>query len=50
MSSEPARINFRLYVVTDRHEAAGRDLEEIVAAAARGAPGLSSYAKRPQRP
>ena len=34
MSSAPARINFRLYVVTDRHEAAGRDLEEIVAAAA----------------
>ena len=39
MSSEPARINFRLYVVTDRHEAAGRDLEEIVAAAAQGGVG-----------
>lgn len=39
MSSEPARINFRLYIVTDRHEAAGRDLEEIVAAAARGGAG-----------
>ena len=39
MSSEPAHINFRLYVVTDRHEAAGRDLEEIVAAAAQGGAG-----------
>jgi thiamine-phosphate pyrophosphorylase len=39
VSSEPARINFRLYVVTDRHEAAGRDLEEIVAAAAQGGAG-----------
>ena len=39
MSSEPARINFRLYVVTDRHEAAGRDLEEIVTAAAQGGAG-----------
>ena len=39
MSSAPARINFRLYVVTDRHEAAGRDLEEIVAAAAQGGAG-----------
>ena len=39
MSSKPARINFRLYIVTDRHEAAGRDLEEIVAAAARGGAG-----------
>ena len=39
MSSAPARLNFRLYVVTDRHEAAGRDLEEIVAAAARGGAG-----------
>ena len=39
MSAEPARINFRLYVVTDRHEAAGRDLEETVAAAARGGAG-----------
>src|SRR5215471_352306 len=37
VSSEPARINFRLYVVTDRHEAVGRDLEAIVAAAAQGA-------------
>jgi len=36
---EPARINFRLYVVTDRHEAAGRALEEIVAAAAQGGAG-----------
>ena len=39
MSSEPARINFRLYVVTDRHEAVGRDLEAIVAAAAQGGAG-----------
>ena len=39
MSSAPARINFRLYVVTDRHEAAGRDLEEIAAAAAQGGAG-----------
>jgi thiamine-phosphate pyrophosphorylase len=39
VSSEPARINFRLYVVTDRHEAAGRDLAEIVAAAAQGGAG-----------
>lgn len=39
MSSEPARINFRLYVVTDRHEVAGRDLAEIVAAAAQGGAG-----------
>jgi thiamine-phosphate pyrophosphorylase len=39
VSSEPARIDFRLYVVTDRHEAAGRDLEVIVAAAARGGAG-----------
>jgi len=39
VSSEPARINFRLYVVTDRHEATGRDLEEIVAAAAQGGAG-----------
>jgi thiamine-phosphate pyrophosphorylase len=39
VSSEPARINFRLYVVTDRHETAGRDLAEIVAAAAQGGAG-----------
>ena len=39
MSSAPDRINFRLYVVTDRYEAAGRDLEEIVAAAAQGGAG-----------
>jgi thiamine-phosphate pyrophosphorylase len=39
VSSVPARINFRLYVVTDRHEAVGRDLEEIVAAAAQGGAG-----------
>ena len=39
MSPEPARINFRLYVVTDRQQTAGRALEEIVAAAARGGAG-----------
>jgi thiamine-phosphate pyrophosphorylase len=39
VSSAPAHINFRLYVVTDRHETAGRDLEEIVAAAAQGGAG-----------
>ena len=39
MSSTPARINFRLYVVTDRHEAVGRDLEDVVAGAARGGAG-----------
>jgi thiamine-phosphate pyrophosphorylase len=39
VSAAPARINFRLYVVTDRHEVAGRDLEEIVVAAARGGAG-----------
>jgi thiamine-phosphate pyrophosphorylase len=39
VSSAPDRINFRLYIVTDRHEAAGRDLEEIMAAAAQGGAG-----------
>jgi thiamine-phosphate pyrophosphorylase len=39
VSSVPAHINFRLYVVTDRHEAVGRDLEEIVVAAAQGGAG-----------
>jgi thiamine-phosphate pyrophosphorylase len=39
VSSQPARINFRLYVVTDRHQTAGRDLEEIVAATAQGGAG-----------
>jgi len=39
VSSEPGHINFHLYIVTDRHEAAGRDLEEVVAAAARGGAG-----------
>jgi thiamine-phosphate pyrophosphorylase len=39
VSSAPARINFRLYIVTDRHEAAGRELEAIVAAAAQGGAG-----------
>lgn len=39
MSAEPGRINFHLYVVTDRHQTAGRDLVEIVAAAAQGGAG-----------
>ena len=39
MVSQPARINFRLYVVTDRHQTAGRSLEEVVTAAARGGAG-----------
>jgi thiamine-phosphate pyrophosphorylase len=39
VSPEPARINFRLYVVTDRQQTAGRALEEVVAAAARGGAG-----------
>ena len=39
MSPEPARINFRLYVVTDRQQTAGRALEEVIAAAARGGAG-----------
>jgi len=36
---EPTPINFRLYVVTDRQQTAGRALEEIVVAAARGGAG-----------
>ena len=39
MSSESARINFRLYVVTDRQQTAGRALEAVVSAAARGGAG-----------
>jgi thiamine-phosphate pyrophosphorylase len=38
-ATELTRINFRLYVVTDRHQTAGRALEEIVAAAAQGGAG-----------
>ena len=39
MAAPPARINFRLYVVTDRHQTAGRALEEVVTAAAQGGAG-----------
>ena len=39
MLSEPTRINFHLYVVTDRQQTAGRALEEVVVAAARGGAG-----------
>jgi thiamine-phosphate pyrophosphorylase len=39
VSSEPVRIHFRLYVVTDRQQTAGRALEDVVAAAARGGAG-----------
>ena len=39
MPSEPARINFRLYVVTDRQQTAGRALEAVVSAAVRGGAG-----------
>jgi thiamine-phosphate pyrophosphorylase len=39
VSAEPGHINFHLYVVTDRHQTAERDLVEIVAAAARGGAG-----------
>jgi thiamine-phosphate pyrophosphorylase len=39
VSSEPTRITFRLYVVTDRQQTAGRALEEVVAAAACGGAG-----------
>jgi len=39
MASASTRINFRLYVVTDRHETSGRSLEEVVEAAARGGAG-----------
>lgn len=39
MLSEPTRITFRLYVVTDRQQTAGRALEEVVVAAARGGAG-----------
>src|SRR5437773_2893432 len=36
---ESARVNFHLYVVTDRQQTAGRTLEEVVTAAARGGAG-----------
>ena len=39
MSPEPTRVNFRLYVVTDRQQTSGRALEEVAVAAARGGAG-----------
>ena len=39
MSSGTQGLPFRLYVVTDRQQTAGRSLEEVIAAAARGGAG-----------
>jgi thiamine-phosphate pyrophosphorylase len=39
MSSARKGLPFRLYVVTDRQQTAGRGLEEVIAAAARGGAG-----------
>lgn len=39
MSSSSHMLPFRLYVVTDRQQTAGRPLEEVLAAAARGGAG-----------
>jgi thiamine-phosphate pyrophosphorylase len=39
MSSMRKGLPFRLYVVTDRQQTAGRSLEEVIAAAARGGAG-----------
>jgi len=39
VSSASTRINFRLYVVTDRHQTAGRPLVDVVTAAAQGGVG-----------
>lgn len=39
MAPETARLPFRLYVVTDRQQTAGRPLEKVLAAAARGGAG-----------
>jgi thiamine-phosphate pyrophosphorylase len=39
LAPEATRINFRLYVVTDRQQTAGRPLEEVLVAAARGGAG-----------
>ena len=36
MAPETPRVGFRLYVVSDRQQTAGRPLEEVIAAAARG--------------
>ena len=39
MAPETPRLPFRLYVVTDRQQTAGRPLEEVLVAAARGGAG-----------
>ena len=39
MAPETRQLDFRLYVVTDRQQTAGRTLEEVVIAAARGGAG-----------
>ena len=39
MAPETPRVGFRLYVVTDRQQTAGRPLPEVIAAAARGGLG-----------
>ena len=39
MAPETPRVGFRLYVVTDRQQTAGRPLDEVIAAAARGGLG-----------
>ena len=39
MAPEAGRVPFRLYVVTDRQQTAGRALEDVVAEAARGGAG-----------
>lgn len=39
MAPETTRVDFRLYVVTDRQQTAGRPLEAVVAAAAQGGIG-----------
>ena len=39
MAPETPRVGFRLYVVSDRQQTAGRPLDEVIAAAARGGLG-----------
>ena len=39
MAPETQRVGFRLYVVSDRQQTAGRPLDEVIAAAARGGLG-----------
>ena len=39
MAPDTPRVGFRLYVVSDRQQTAGRPLEEVIAAAARGGLG-----------